>query len=178
MGIAFQLHIKKAELILKSVKFCLKFTKIYTSNVSLLYVLWRINASHLLNYIFTFLDQFFILAAKIAGFNRVELLNQSTAITMAYRYEFSEKTGNDEMATCENVLVLSVGAQTTEVFIPSLFITFVFIHTLFSNFEIPFGKFTVVTWPTKLSLPNIIIFSPCSTLLIYLNNSPWYILST
>ena len=57
-----------------------------------------------------------ILAAKIAGFNRVELLNQSTSITMAYRHEFNENTGTDEQVTNENVLVLAVGAQTTEVF--------------------------------------------------------------
>ena len=44
------------------------------------------------------------------------LLNQSTAITMAYRHEFSENTGSEQMATYENVLVLAVGAQTTEVF--------------------------------------------------------------
>ena len=58
-----------------------------------------------------------ILAAKIAGLNRVELLNQSTAIAMAYRHEYSENTGSEQMATNENVLVLAVGAQTTEVFV-------------------------------------------------------------
>ena len=35
---------------------------------------------------------------------------------MSYRHEFNENTGSDEPATNENVLVLAVGAQTTEVF--------------------------------------------------------------
>ena len=67
--------------------------------------------SHLLIHFFN------ILAAKIAGLNHVELLNQSTAIAMAYRHEYSENTGSEQMGTYENVLVLAVGAQTTEVFV-------------------------------------------------------------
>ena len=52
-----------------------------------------------------------ILAAKIAEFASVELLNQNTAIAISYRKIHKELAG----IVAQNVAVLSIGAQTTEV---------------------------------------------------------------